>query len=165
MKPYSRTILTMTLAVLVLAGCATGPKFSKISGTIPDLASAMGRIYFYRSSSPIGAGVQPAIMLNGTKVGNSVPGGVFFKNVKPGNYEVATSTEVERKLTFTIAAGQTRYVLTTVGLGFFIGRVYPTLVDPKVGSKAIQDLSFTGKLSRWLGLKPYDVSFVRPGAR
>ena len=106
----------------------------------------MGRIYFYRSSSPVGVVIQPAIMLNGTKVGRSVPGGVFFKNVSPGNYEVATSTEVKRKLTFTVAAGQIRYVETSIGFGFLVARVHPNLVDPKVGAEAIQDLSFTGKL-------------------
>lgn len=132
-------------AGLVLAGCASGPTFSKISSTIPNLTSDTGRIYFYRSSSPIGAAVQPSIMLNGKKVGDSEPGGVFFKNVSPGNYEVATSTEVERKLTFTIAAGQTRYVQTSVGMGFFVAHVYPELIDPKVGRAAIQDLSYTGK--------------------
>ena len=105
----------------------------------------MGRIYFYRSASPVGAALQPSIMLNGTKVGDSEPGGVFFKNVSPGNYEVATSTEVERKLTFTVAAGQIRYVETSVGFGFLVGRVHPNLVDPKIGAAAIQDLSFTGK--------------------
>jgi hypothetical protein len=145
MKQYLRIIATMMCAGLFLAGCASGPTFSKISSTIPELSSDMGRIYFYRSSSPFGAGVQPAIMLNGTKVGDSIPGGVFFKDVSPGDYEVATSTEVKRKLTFTVAARQSRYVETSVGVGFLVGRVHPTLVDPAVGKKAIQELSFTGK--------------------
>ena len=145
MKRHLRVIVTIMFAGFVLTGCASGPTFSTISSTIPDLSSNMGRIYFYRSSSPVGAAVQPSIMLNGTKVGDSIPGGVFFKDVSPGNYEVATSTEVKRKLTFTLAARQSRYVETLVGFGFLVGRVHPNLVDPKVGEKAIQDLAFTGK--------------------
>ncbi len=134
----------MLMAALVVAGCATGPKFSTIQQTLPTLTQDEGRIYFYRSSSPFGAALQPEIRLNGDVVGNSVPGGVFFRDVKPGNYVVATSTEVERRLSFTLAAGQTRYVKTTIGIGFFVGRVVPELVDPEVGSMAIQGLSYTG---------------------
>ncbi len=77
-------------------------------------------------------------------VGNSVPGGVFFKDVKPGNYVVATATEVERRLSFTLTAGQTRYVKTSVSIGILVGRVVPELVDPEVGSLAIQELAYTG---------------------
>ena len=137
------TALTL-VAVLVVAGCASGPKFSTIHQTLPGLAQDEGRIYFYRSSTAAGAAVQPEIRLNGNVVGNSVPGGVFFKDVKAGNYVVATSTEVERRLSFTLAAGQTRYVKTTVSFGFFVGRVAPSLIDPEVGSMAIQGLSYTG---------------------
>lgn len=71
-------------------------------------------------------------------VGNSVPGGVFFKDVKPGSYVVATATEVERRLSFTLAAGQNRYVKTSVSIGILVGRVIPELVDPEVGRSAIQ---------------------------
>ena len=136
-------LLTLGAFVLI-SGCATGPTYSTVRDTIPVVPTDKGRIYFYRSGSPFGAAVQPSILLNGMNVGNSVPGGVFFKDVKTGNYEVATSTEVERKLTFTIAAGQVRYVKTTIGIGFFVGRVYPELVDRETGTKEIQDLSYTG---------------------
>lgn len=145
MKQSIRVILTLAFAGLVLVGCASGPTFSKISSTLPNLSNDMGRIYFYRASSPVGAAVQPSIRLNGEKVGDSEPGGVFYKDVRPGNYEVATSTEVTRKLTFTVAAGQTRYVETSVGFGFAVGRVHANLVEPDVGKAAIQDLSYTGK--------------------
>lgn len=145
MKKIVHTYLIVAFAGLFLAGCASGPTYSTISSTLPSLSSEMGRVYFYRSSSPFGAAVQPSILMNGEKVGDSVPGGVFFKDVSPGNYEVATSTEVERKLTFTMAAGQTRYVETSIGVGFMVGRVHPTLVEPKDGAAAIQELSFVGK--------------------
>ena len=129
---------------LAISGCATGPKYSELAATLPVIETDKGRIYFYRSGSPFGAALQPAIMLNSMKVGSAVPGGVFFKDVAPGNYEVSTETEVERTATFTLGSGETRYVKFTIGLGFFVGRVYPNLVAPSEGEQEIQKLSYIG---------------------
>ena len=134
----------VVLVGLALSGCATGPDYSEVAATLPSTAPDEGRIYFYRSGSPFGAAIQPAVMLNGEKVGKAEPGGVFFKDVPPGNYEVSTETEVEKTATFTLAAGEVRYIELTIGIGFLVGRVYPSLVDPGEGQEAIQDLSYTG---------------------
>lgn len=131
-------------AVAILAGCATGPKHAEVKSQIPNLKPGEGRMYFYRESQPFGAAIQPDVMLNGAKVGDSVPGGFFFVDQAPGAKEVVTSTEVERKLTFTLDPGQTRYVRTTVGLGVLVYRVYPELMDNATGEKEIAELSYTG---------------------
>jgi len=81
--------------------------------------------------------------LNGVVVGESKPG-VFFVDQAAGNKEVSTSTEVEKKLSFTLDPGQTRYVRTVIGLGFFVGRVYPELVDDATGQKEVEDASYIG---------------------
>ena len=142
MKNLAR--LLGVVATVILAGCATGPKHAEVKSQFPALKPDEGRIYFYRDSTPIGAGIQPDIMLNGVKVGDSVPGGFFFVDQGPGAKEVITSTEVERKLTFTLDRGQTRYVRTTVGLGVLVYRVYPELMDNATGDKEIAELSYTG---------------------
>jgi hypothetical protein len=129
---------------LLFSACASGPKMSEMASSIPALKPDQGRVYFYRSSSMLGAAMQPTINLNGTAVGESKPGGFFFVDTRPGPMEVATSTEVERKLTFTLAAGQTRYVRTVVGFGVMVGRVYPELVDNPTGEKEIADAGYTG---------------------
>ena len=86
-------------AAAFLTSCATGPKYEEVESSIPGLTPSNGRIYFYRNVSMlIGAGLQPAVLLNGTKVGNATPGGFFFVDHSPGPIEVATSTEVERKV-------------------------------------------------------------------
>ena len=132
------------LLPLVLAACATGPKLSEMKSSIPTLGPEQGRIYFYRSGSAFGAAVQPSILLNGTVVGASKPGGFFFVDQAAGNKEVGTSTEVEKKLSFTLDPGQTRYVRTVIGLGLFVGRVYPELVDDATGERELQEASYIG---------------------
>jgi hypothetical protein len=42
-------------------------------------------------------------------------------------------------------AGQTRYVRTVIGIGFFVGRVYPELVDDATGQKELEDASYIGQ--------------------
>ena len=139
-------ILSAAIIALLLAACATGPKYAEVKSAIPPLATDQGRIYFYRSGNMFGAGIQPVVMLNGEKVGDSVPGGFFFLDRKPGNYEVLLSTEVERKLTFTLVSGQEQYVRMSVTLGVIVYRVYPELVDAAHGISEIKDLSYIGNL-------------------
>ena len=129
---------------LLLAACASGPKHKEIQASIPALGADQGRIYFYRSANIFGSGIQPSVMLNGDKVGESVPGGFFFIDRAPGNYEVLLSTEVDRKLTFTLSRGQEQYVRMSVGLGAIIYRVHPELVDAATAKTEIVDLSYTG---------------------
>ncbi|WP_311767782.1 DUF2846 domain-containing protein [Burkholderia sp. Bp8963] len=129
---------------MLLAACATGPTYRDIAASIPTLDASHGRIYFLRSASVFGAAIQPEIRINRQVVGHSQPGGFFYVDEAPGTYTVTTSTEVEREITFDLAAGQTRYVRTAVGFGVLVGHVTPSLVWPDSAQAEIQTLSYTG---------------------
>jgi len=107
-------LAAVVCSAAVLTACASGPKMAEVQSSIPALKAGQGRIYFYRSNSMMGAAIQPAIKVNGEEVGSSKPGGFFFVDQAPGPKEVTTSTEVEKKLTFTLGAGDVRYVKTTI---------------------------------------------------
>jgi hypothetical protein len=139
-----RTAAAVSIVAL-LSACASGPKMSEVQSSIPALKQDEGRVYFYRSGSMVGAAIQPNIVLNGEVIGVSKPGGFFFVDRAPGAMQVSTSTEVEKKLSFTLNAGEVRYVKTVIGFGIVAGRAYPELVDKAVGEKEIQDASYTGK--------------------
>lgn len=138
--------LVLCLAV-VLTGCASGVKHKDMQASIPAIKADSGRIFFYRSSSMFGAAIQPNILLDGKVVGESQPGGFFFVDSSVGNHEVSTSTEVEKKVTFTLAKGEVKYVKTSVSFGALVGRIIPELVNAAEGEKELADLSFTGTLS------------------
>jgi len=143
MRIRARTVMVI-IASGLLAACATsGPKFSEMAPAMSPVNSDMGRIYFYRTTV-LGAAVQPAVRLNGAVVGKAVPDGFFYVDSPPGNYQVATETEVERKLTFTLESGQVRYVRLNISMGFFVGHVYGELVDEAKGQREIADLHYTG---------------------
>lgn len=138
-------VVLLSCALLSLVGCAaTGPMYKDVSASIPPLEAGKGRIYFYRPDSILGAAVTADINLNGRVVGRSERGSFFFVDEKPGNCAVATSTEVERRLTFTLAAGETRYVKTSISMGALVGRVNPELVGSDAGKAEIAELAYTG---------------------
>jgi hypothetical protein len=132
------------LASLMLSACATsGPTFGEMGAKLAPAQPEMGRIYFYRTSM-LGAAVQPAVRLNGEKVGTAVPNGFFYVDRPAGSYQVATETEVEKKLTFTLEAGQVRYVRLNVSMGFFVGHVYGELVDDAKGRSEMTGTRYVG---------------------
>lgn len=141
MKLIKLLIISLILAV---TGCASGIKHKDMVAAIPAIKPDAGRVYFYRSASFAGSGVQPTIKLDGTKVGDSRPGGFFYVDGIAGDHEVMCSTEVDNKLTFTLGEGEVKYVKTTVNWGLLIGRVVPQLVSEEEALKELPDLSYTG---------------------
>lgn len=139
-------VMVLVASCVLLSACASGPKYSEIASSIPSLEAKDGRIYFYRTGNPIGSAIQPSVKLNDETVGKSKPGGFFFVDRVPGDYEVVLSTEVDKKLTFTLPADEERYVKMTVGLGVLVYRVFPELVDAGVGKEALVKLRYTGDL-------------------
>lgn len=91
----------------------------------------------------LGAAIQPAVDVNGTKVGEAVPGGYFYIDRPAGTYKVSTTTEKEEDLNVTLAAGQVVFVKLDISMGVLAGHVIPTQVDPAQGAKEIADCSFT----------------------
>jgi hypothetical protein len=99
------SFVSLLLAGLSLFGCATGAKFTEVQPKMVAESPGMSRIFFYRTSV-LGAALQPDVLLNDQKVGKAVAQGFFYVDRSPGNYIVVTSTEVERKLSFTLEGGR-----------------------------------------------------------
>src|SRR3982751_832209 len=131
------------LLLFLVAACATGPKFETVANNLAATPQDKARIFFYRATS-LGAAIQPDIRLNGKVVGKAEPHGVFFVDVDPGNMEVVSGSEVEKKLTFQVAPGDRRYVRMAVGFGVVVWRVIPELVDEAAAKKERARRGYTG---------------------
>ncbi len=131
--------MLLVLCVVALSGCASsGPKYSELKSKLPALSPEQGRIFVYRKTT-FGAAVQPAVKLNEQEVGKAVPKGFFYVDRPPGNQQISASTEVKRTLSLTLDKGQTRFVRLNVSWGFFVGHVYPELVESKLGEEEMAD--------------------------
>jgi hypothetical protein len=141
MKLFVKLIPILVFSFFVASCAATGPKFTELSSSISTLPPDTGRIYIYRTTF-LGAAVQPEVKLNGEVIGKAVPDGFFYADRKPGDYEILTSTEVDRTLSLTLNSGQVRYVRLDISLGFFVGHVFPVLVEDEIGKKEIQGCKY-----------------------
>lgn len=129
--------LVLLCLVAITSGCATsGKTFTEAQGGLPPIATGQGRIFLYRTSV-LGAAVQPSVKVNDAVVGSAVPRGFFFVDRPAGDYKISTSTEVERTLSLTLVPGQVRYVRLNIGMGFFVGHVWPELVEDTEGLSEI----------------------------
>jgi hypothetical protein len=131
------------LGALVLSACASGLKFAEINPAIAPSNLDQGRIFFYRPSS-LGAVLRPSVVVNGETVGEAVSWGFFYIDRPPGSYEVVTSTEVKRKVSFVLEPGQTRFVRFSTSFGFFLGHVFGELVEADQGESEIRGCKYTG---------------------
>jgi hypothetical protein len=144
MKVMKQIILFSFIGLLMMNCATSGPKYSEMVNSTPPLSGGEGRVYIYRTSA-LGAAIQPAVQLDGSVVGKAVPMGFFYVDCTAGNHRIATSTEVERELTFNLAEGQTRYVRLDVSMGFFVGHVYPDLVEQEKAISEIGNCHYVGK--------------------
>ncbi|MCP3932818.1 MAG: DUF2846 domain-containing protein [Bacteroidetes bacterium] len=141
-----KTLAKITFLLVVVSfmgGCASGPTYLEMAPSIRELPQDTGRVYFYRTSA-LGAALQPEVKMNNEVVGKATAQGFFYADKEPGKYEIMTSTEVDRKLSFLLEAGQTRYVRFGVSMGFFVGHVYPELVSTEEGQEEIKKCKFIG---------------------
>ena len=127
----------------VVTGCATGPGYDSMHAAEPAVAASQGRFYFYRDPSFEGWAIQPAIKIDGAKVGDSVPGGYFYVDEPPGTYKITATTEKEEAVNVTIAAGQSRYIRFDISMGLLIGHVSPSIIDPEQAAVEIKKCHFT----------------------
>jgi hypothetical protein len=77
-------------------------------------------------------------------VGKSERGSFFFVDENPGSCKASASTEVEREVTFTLGAGETKYIRSNISMGIMVGRVNLELVSPGDADKEITELHYTG---------------------
>lgn len=133
------------MAMLMLAGCATGPRFSEMKSQIGPLPSGQGRVFVYRDSA-FGAAITPKVAINGKVAGVSRANGFFYADLPAGDYRLAAETEVERSLTFSLAAGESKYVKASISFGVFVGRINFDLVNAAAGEQELQSLAYSPEL-------------------
>jgi len=87
----SKILRTCLIASLVLLGACSGrirePVFASVRTT--PVAVDLARVYFYRAFEPYESLARPLIYLDGRSLAVSEPGGVLFRDVEPGAYEIS----------------------------------------------------------------------------
>ncbi len=103
-------------AALLLSACAGEPggaRYPEVAQSLPAVPAGKARIYFLRDYEPYESLARPSIYLNDRKAATSEPGGVSYRDVAPGRYEIKVDSPgmyPNQFKTVSLASGDVRYV-------------------------------------------------------
>ncbi len=118
------------------------PRIFAVSGNGTTTGSRHGPNLVYRHSVLFGDAIDPAVKLDGTKIGNSIPGGFFQVQTTPGAHEVSTTTEATYATTVTVSTNVDSYIKFHVAPGALTYRVVPAVVNETNAIPEMQGLHY-----------------------
>lgn len=125
--------LALSLLIWSAAGKAAEQASLAIEPPPPDLA----RIYFYRQAAPLLLALAPEVIVNGRSVGSLDMGEVFFRDAKPGRYEIFLEDDTQHVIELRLAPGEIGYVRATLRIGFGTTRISAERISPTVATAEI----------------------------
>ena len=112
---FIRSLFLFAILVSFISGCAaTGPSYTSVKSTLPQLQSDNARIYFLREGSFVNSGLTARVHLNGIKVVDLNMDGFAYVNRPAGNVLIMVDAPLnfgEAKKMFTVESGKTYYFL------------------------------------------------------
>ena len=99
--------------LLLVAGCAEPSVTASTPVTAPPVAAGQARVWFYRAWEPSESLNLSLVDMNDSYVGAVANGGVFYRDVPPGNYRIAPHTfgrDFNQDRNVDLASGQQLYV-------------------------------------------------------
>ena len=136
-------------AVLLLSGCAstpetTGPTYGEISHLFPALKPGEGRVFFFRERSR--RGNPTGVTLNDEYVGPAKAGTFFYVDRPAGSYTAKARIEWEMRVSFTLTAGETKYIILKPMVGIRNSNLALAPMEPHMATGMLHNLVFTGTL-------------------
>jgi hypothetical protein len=154
----------LLLLFLPLAGCASPPRYSSVERQISPAASDTGRLFLYRSPSPlVRRRIRTYVVVDNQPVNFFSNEGVFFADLPPGQHQVWCSEcidpaaryknlslyETGQTINLNLMPGESRYVsfVAPQPYGDAVRGIHfehMALIDPEKGRKEISNLPFIG---------------------
>jgi hypothetical protein len=110
------------------------------AGLPPALRADQARLYFYRPNESLFPAIRPEVIINGRKVGLSVVGEAFYRDARPGRYEIFLTSDDDDRLTVILVPGEVHYVRTSIVLTWLGPHLSPTSVEAEQGELELQGL-------------------------
>ena len=129
-----RMTVTAVVALILVAGCASGAKFQKVE-TIPSGKSV---IYIYRPSA-LGAAIAYDVKHKDRVVVTTKAHGYYPYVTDPGEVELFAQTESRASVTLDVKPNEVYYVKATISMGFLVGRPRLQIVSATEAEKDIAD--------------------------
>lgn len=101
---------------------ATAPAASATNTLINAAPADKAQIVFFRESKFVGGAIGFKVREGENELGKLRSGKYFVANVEPGKHEYNVHGETKDVLTIEVEAGETYYVLGSLGMGIVAGR-------------------------------------------
>lgn len=139
---FSRSLIPFLAAGWLTACSASleGPD-QPAAAPPPDLRDGQARLYFYRPNETLFPAIQPEVIINGRKVGVSVVGEAFYRDARPGRYEIFLTSDDDDRLTVTLVPGEVHYVRVSIALSWLGPRLSPASVEAERGALELQGVT------------------------
>ncbi len=107
-----RRLILAATATLLLSGCQTtrGKAVARLTLPLEPPPPNLARIYIYRREKKLFRAVEPLVVINGRSTGISRPGEAFYRDAKPGRYQIFTTAEPEEVIYLETAPGRLYFV-------------------------------------------------------
>jgi len=134
--------LCLCCAAVLLAACAaaTGPSLKQQFGGLPEPPAGMGRLYVYRTAVPWMVALEPEVIVNGKSIGVARYDRFFFRDARPGRYEVFLTSDPEEPVYFSLAPGEARFVKAVVRWTITGTKLTGALIDEAEGRREVETL-------------------------
>lgn len=139
--------LVIAVGLLSLLACSGAPLEPVVASPPP---ADKARLYIYRDATVYGSQLWTAVSLDRTRVGDSAPGTIFYRNVAPGTYEVEVRSDKlypDQFKTVRLAPGSITFVKIQEqplwgqsGFGSKGTTFVVTIIDPAVATAEISRL-------------------------
>jgi hypothetical protein len=120
----SISLALVALAGALLSACGTVTLADAArSNELKQLTAnpSAGQVYVCRNNTFFGAGVKPAIEIDGKSIGNVGRKNFAYVELPPGDHIVVARTlEHDSKMPFTIAAGQQKFFQVWISMGVVV---------------------------------------------
>jgi hypothetical protein len=146
--------------VLLVASCVPpGQQGRLLTGPLPPVPPGMARIVLYRPLEYYTTNAMTMAYLNRAPAGVTQNGGVFYRDVAPGQYDISVDSPGPYPNQFkSVVVGPGNVVYARIGLlpkppcpgGQFFGGLCPpdtfivTIVDPVMGFQEVHGLRYLG---------------------
>ena len=123
-----RVFIPVAAACLLSVGCSRPVTQPKPGIITPAVIAAIGpvlegtsKVVFYRPKQASGAILRWIVRENGTELGKLANGKYFVLNTTPGKHTYTVHTESSEDTNYEFEAGNTYFISSSIGMGFFVG--------------------------------------------
>ncbi len=138
-----RRLILAAGAALLLSGCqrTRGKAVARLTLPLEPPPANLARIYIYRREKKLFRAVEPLVVINGRSTGISRPGEAFYRDAKPGRYQIFTTAEPSEVIYLEMAPGRLYYVEMEVAFAGLGIQLLPVERSAKEAATVLDGLS------------------------